>query len=277
LLGVVGALALAASAAPAFGARSSGRAHFAPDAVAFLDPLHGVLAGSDQTGDNCTPACNPKDATISLTSDGGRSWHVVFHAPRPALSVTAFQGALWARLDDGETFSSNGGGRRWRPAVPPRFASDSTCPIGSSAGINAGSQSWSLCTGEPGAGTRRKAVYRNEGARSWVRVAHTSIEGRGYGGIASYGYAVGIAGAETGGFGIVWESRGTLYVTRDGGRHWSGLPRVAEPEVDFGQWADVLPKGVGFVILERSGRSWLIETVDAGRTWRVVHRWEGAA
>ncbi len=82
-----------------------------------------------------------------------------------------------------------------------------------------------------------------------------------------------------GSFGIIWESRGTLYVTRDGGRRWHALPKVAQPELDFGDWADAgaHPQGTGFVLLQRSagtGETWrLIETTDAGRTWRVVHRW----
>ena len=36
------------------------------------------------------------------------------------------------------------------------------------------------------------------------------------------------------GFGLLWESRGTLYVTRDGGTSWLAEPKVARPEIDFG-------------------------------------------
>jgi photosystem II stability/assembly factor-like uncharacterized protein len=77
------------------------------------------------------------------------------------------------------------------------------------------------------------------------------------------------------GFGLLWESRGTLYVTRDGGFDWSALPRVAVPEVDFGQSAVALPHGVGFVVLARGGglKRRLLMTMDAGRSWRVVHHW----
>jgi photosystem II stability/assembly factor-like uncharacterized protein len=89
-----------------------------------------------------------------------------------------------------------------------------------------------------------------------------------------YGYPQGIAMA-TDGFGLIWESRGTLYVTRDGGRQWSGLPKVAQPEVDFGVAGVVLRHSVGFVILSSGGteKRRLIETTDAGRSWRVVHMW----
>jgi photosystem II stability/assembly factor-like uncharacterized protein len=77
------------------------------------------------------------------------------------------------------------------------------------------------------------------------------------------------------GFGLIWESRGTLYVTRDGGSHWTGLPKVARPEVDFGMSASALPHGVGFVVLAKGGTETrrLVETTDAGRSWRVVYIW----
>jgi photosystem II stability/assembly factor-like uncharacterized protein len=106
-------------------------------------------------------------------------------------------------------------------------------------------------------------------------VAYTPLFGRGgHGGIALYGYPVGMAMADDG-FGLIWESRGTLYITRDGGSHWTGLPTVVRPEVDFGVSASALRHGAGFVLLANGGGEMrrLIETTDAGRTWRVVHRW----
>jgi photosystem II stability/assembly factor-like uncharacterized protein len=87
-----------------------------------------------------------------------------------------------------------------------------------------------------------------------------------------FGYPLGIAMARDG-FGVIWESRGTLYVTRDGGSHWTGLPKVARPEQDFGLSGAALPRGVGYVLLSNSGRIGLIETTDAGRSWHVVRHW----
>jgi hypothetical protein len=96
--------------------------------------------------------------------------------------------------------------------------------------------------------------------------------GHARGQISSYGYPEGIAGGY-GRFGIIWESRGTLYITHDGGHHWYPRPKVARPEIDFGQWADVVWGNLAYVLLERNQHSRLIETTDAGRTWRVVRRW----
>jgi photosystem II stability/assembly factor-like uncharacterized protein len=71
------------------------------------------------------------------------------------------------------------------------------------------------------------------------------------------------------------ESRGTLHATRDGGSHWTGLPKVARPEEDFGQSGAALPHGVAYVLLSvgGSGVRRLIGTTAAGRSWHVVHRW----
>jgi hypothetical protein len=129
-----------------------------------------------------------------------------------------------------------------------------------------------------GAGNEAKAVYRYSREGGFHRVAFTQMTGRhSPGAMSSYGYASGIAGS-FGRFAVGWESRGTLYVTRDGGRRWIAEPNVARPEVDFGQWADVGPgPGRAFVVLAVGGseKRRLIETTDAGRTWHVVHRWRG--
>ena len=65
-------------------------------------------------------------------------------------------------------------------------------------------------------------------------------------------------------------------MTHDGGAHWTARPDVARPELDFGRSAAVLPGGVAFVLLSRGGdqHGRLLATTDAGRTWRIVHRWD---
>ena len=76
------------------------------------------------------------------------------------------------------------------------------------------------------------------------------------------------------GFGLVWESRGTLYITRDGGDHWTARTDIAEPEIDFGGGGAAFPGGRGLVFLGRGDRSGrLLATRDFGRTWRILHRW----
>lgn len=193
-----------------------------PTAIAFSDASHGVLTTSTGT---------------EITTDGGRTWHVVV---RPPVVAAPHPPSPCPRM-----------------LFRPFFSGD-----------------WALCVGEDGAGAGGKAVYRRH-AGGWTRLAYTPFPppGRSYGGISLAGYALGISMAPDG-FGVIWESRGTLYVTRDGGSRWSGLPKVAQPEVDFGISGAALPHGVAFVLLARGGvHRRLIETTDAGRTWHVVHRW----
>ncbi|HZS30585.1 MAG TPA: hypothetical protein VFA37_04955 [Gaiellaceae bacterium] len=233
--------------------RAVASSRLVPVAVAFSDRLHGELGLATPHCDGCAPR-----GAIAVTSDGGRTWRIVRHTARRVVALAFYQDGSFRVGFEGAALRSFEG----------------YCPTGWTAGFSADAVDtniitpWSICVGQPGAGNQAKAVYRGT-----QRVAYTPPTSHGgYGGIGSYGYPVGIAGTH-GGFGIVWETRGTLYVSRNGGRQWLALPKVAQPELDFGQWADVVQGNLGFVLLERNGHSRLIETTDAGHTWRVVHRW----
>ena len=260
---------VAVSAALGASTRSSPklpRSALVPNAVAFRDGRHGMLGTGWESCVNRDWHCKLQ-GTISVTSNGGTTWRVVRRTPRPVVAVGFFHDVYYAQLDNGRLVAGQPGSRPF----------ESYCPKGWSRGFSADlletnlTRSWSICTGQPGAGNQEKAVYRGT-----KRVAFTPPASHGgYGGISIYGYPNGIAGTY-GGFGLIWESRGTLYVTHDGGHHWHALPKVARPEIDFGDWADAdLGHGTAFVLLSIGGteRRRLIETTDAGRTWHVVHRW----
>lgn len=248
------------------------RVALVPNAIAFRDPAHGI-AGGGWTGCESTAFGCRLEGTIQLTSDGGKTWRVILRTPLPVVAVSfGDDGSLQAELADGAHRVSTDGGRHWRPDYVVPGPMETPCP--SALWVAHISGDWALCTGQGSAGSMGKAVYRL-GPAGWRRVAYTDFQRlRNRGGISGYGYPVGIAMARDG-FGIIWESRGTLYVTRDGGVQWTGLPHVAAPEVDFGQSAAALPHGVGFALLAHGGnmRRRLVGTTDGGRTWRVVHRW----
>lgn len=276
VVAAVGLIAASAAASgPARTNRRLPRSALVPNAVAFLDRRDGLLGTGWEGCASKAWHCRPQ-GTISVTSDGGRSWRIVLRTRRPVVGVESFHDAVYARLDDGETFWAGNDARNWRRGAPLSFKG--YCPKSWQRGLTADFVDtniqipWSICVGQPAAGNEAKAVYRGT-----KRVAFTPFGSHGgSGGIGVYGYPVGISGAD-GGFGIIWESRGTLYLTHDGGHHWRSLPKIARPEIDFGAWADAdaYPAGTAFVLLSIGGseRRRLIETTDAGRTWRVVHRW----
>jgi photosystem II stability/assembly factor-like uncharacterized protein len=240
------------------------RVALVPNAIAFRDASHGIMGTgwqgcADQGG---AFGCKPQ-GTISITGDGGRTWHVLLRTPRPVVAVSLQGAHEQARFDDGETIGSSDRGLHWAPVVvPPATGVGSPCPAGSQAFVVV---SWAVCASQASAGNQMKLVYRL-GVSGWKRLAAD--------GLSSYGYVAGLAMAHNG-FGIIWESRGTLYVTRDAGSHWTGLTQVAAPEVDFGASAVALPGGAGFVLLSKGGSESrrLLGTTDAGRSWRVVHTW----
>jgi photosystem II stability/assembly factor-like uncharacterized protein len=206
--------------------------------------------------------CKPQ-GTISITSDGGKTWRVLLRTSRPVVQVTVSGTHEQARFDDGETLGSSDGGRHWVPVVVPTTTGiGSPCPAGSQAFVVV---NWAVCASQASAGNQMKLVYRL-GVHGWKRLAAD--------GLSSYGYVAGLTMAPDG-FGVIWESRGTLYVTRDGGSDWTGLTKVAAPEVDFGASAVALPHGVAFALLANGGgeKRRLVATTDAGRSWRVVHSW----
>ena len=92
------------------------RVALVPNAVAFRDPQHGIIGTGWQ---NCAArgwGCRPQ-GTISVTSDGGKTWKVLLRTPRPVVSVTVAGANEEARLDDGETLGSSDRGRHWAPVV----------------------------------------------------------------------------------------------------------------------------------------------------------------
>jgi photosystem II stability/assembly factor-like uncharacterized protein len=241
----------------------SPRSALAPSALAFYTSTRGLLGTG---GVGCSdPAARCRGGTIQLTSDGGRSWRIVLRTAWAVVSLSIDPQGTWARLGDGEALRSRNGGKTWSPAVPetPRAT---PCPpsldVYAHQLVATAHHEWALCAGEGSAGQMRKAVYRLA-AHGWRRVDH---------GLSTSGYPLGLAMADNG-FGLIWEARGPLYVTRDGGSHWSAEPQIGVPEVDFGASGVALPHDEGFVLLTRSLQDRLLETTDAGRSWRVVHRW----
>jgi photosystem II stability/assembly factor-like uncharacterized protein len=306
---------LGASAPTAGSSSTAPRAQAAPYAIAFWDSQHGLLGTGTcprTTRGDCREGTievtsnggrtfklvlrthhpviglwttGPRGAIAQtdgggslLSLDGGRTWQpfrlrygASFVTPRIGLGYRSYLTHDHLAL---ELLATSDGGRTWR-----RRGSPCTQAIASAALIDLVTPSlgWIVCLGQPGAGNQAKAVFRtSDGGRTWragaavVLWPHRNV----HGGIESYGYPEGAAFARDG-FGILWESRGTVYATRDGGTNWLAQPEVARPEIDFGRGAAAFPDGHALVLLGRGGGlpARLLRSDDAGRTWRLVRRW----
>jgi photosystem II stability/assembly factor-like uncharacterized protein len=173
-------------------------------------------------------------------------------------------------------FVTHDGGQKWQREHSPCERPD--IAFGAAADLVTAKSWWVACVGEGGAGNENKAIYRTRnGGKTWRAGAATVIgppSKSEHGGISDYGYPSGLAFVASG-WGLLTESRGTLYVTRDGGAQFRAEPKVARPEVDFAGGAAAFPRGVGYVLLTDSPGARLIVTHDFGRTWHVVRRWGG--
>lgn len=213
------------------------------------------------------------------TLDRGRNWHRWDEHPGGSAELawdswptarTAYGTILDSRNRVSLLVTQNAG-RTWRKRRGPCQAT------GAMIDFPTAREGWLVCMGEPGAGNEEKAVFRTRDAgRTWK--AGASAEGMNHpkerGGLPLLGYPTGIAFAPNG-FGLLWESRGTLYVTHDRGKKWTAKQRVAISDVDFGRGASAFANGTGFVLLGHGGGpgARLIETRNFGRTWHVVRRW----
>ena len=208
-----------------------------------------------------------------LTTDGGRHWRR-FHLRYPASFATArlglgYRTSLVGNRSKLALLDTRDGGKTWQQQPTPCQG------VSALTDLVTRRLAWLMCLDEPGAGNQAKALYRSsDGGRHWQRLLQVPMTGRARGGIVSFGYPRGMAFAP-GGFGILWESRGTLYVTRDGGRHWTAKSKLVQPEVDFGHGGAAFPQGRAFVLVgQGAGRpARLLETADYGRTWQTIIRW----
>jgi photosystem II stability/assembly factor-like uncharacterized protein len=228
--------------------------------------------------ERCTPTRGCVFSRLLHSSDRGRSWQktpaVVWN---PSFATAKQALALPSTLIRGRRYEGNtgplvkttDGGLSWtRQNNPCPRPVDFAAPHVS---FPSPLRAWMVCVGQGGAGNEAKAIYASsDGGRRWHTLVNVPMTGVASG-LTGYGYPEGISFTPQG-YGLLWESRGFLYLTRDGGRHWRKLGVVA-PEVDFGLSAVMLSGTRAFVLLSRYGKYRLLATKDGGRSWSVLRRW----
>lgn len=254
---------------------------YLPVDMRFVDRAHGFV--------ELAPAlmCASCRHRIQKTSDGGETWRATSlgHLPRPpaerrfratwrarrglylhlASVVNAkVAWATWQREKgtSSRLFVSQDGGRSWRKVRSPCVAAYAF--YRSLVAAVSARRAWLLCLGQPGAGQQNKALYETFDGRRWV--LRRDLKGGGYG----WGLAFSPSG-----FGLLAESRGTLLVTRDGGRSWRSA-RMTSPEVAEPQAISLFRPALGYVLVRNDRSRRLLElygTRDAGGLWNRLYIW----
>jgi len=197
------------------------------------------------------------------TADRGVTWHLV---TRRRLTHVAFGSARtgWGLAsasiyDPGPLRRTVDGGRTWTARANPcrgALAFDERLAASTARVV------WTLCLGQPSAGSQRKGLFRSADAgRTWRRLPAAGLDASGYG--------AGLAFRPSG-RGWLWEARGPLLTTADGGRSWRVLPISAPEEVE-GRSLSFVTDRVGYGVFVYG--TTLRRSADGGEHWTTLRRW----
>ncbi len=220
------------------------------------------------------------------TTNGGQSWQFISH---PHIGEPSFATPLlgWAAgtttassstLGPAPVLITSDGGRTWQPLPGP------TCQGQGwylrSLSFSTPTHGFALCVGEATAGSQDKAILTTtDGGKTWKRVAEASFGGSPAKGISLSGYPDGIFFLPDG-RGWLWQQRGNLLTTADGGTTWQES-NLTQPGFDIearSVW--FLTDTAGFVLLTGDSGSnpfqpvfRLVYTQDGGQSWTTMHTW----
>jgi photosystem II stability/assembly factor-like uncharacterized protein len=217
-----------------------------------------------------TPCTGEPCWSLLHSSDYGLTWRRIGTSPGDpsfADSQHGFALRIGVGCDVHCVVATNDGGRSWH-----RLREQ--C-LGGAAGVAlvTPSRGWRVCVFPGAAGSQEKFLDRtDDGGNSWKRLL--AVKEKPKHGLSDHGYPQGIAFAK-GGVGVLWESRGTLYLTRDGGSDWQGFGPL---ELEFGE-AGAATANRAFALLSRQARAgsdWvvrLVATKPGTSQWQTVRSW----
>jgi photosystem II stability/assembly factor-like uncharacterized protein len=210
----------------------------------------------------------PCKSRLHRSDDAGRTWRRIAGAWiwNPAFSTPRHG---WAMGRWNAFVETHDGGLTWRRVRKfpcPEHAGDWYFPALASA-----SRGWVLCRSHDMTVPREKAVYETvDGGRTWrLRSAFGEQYGRRGRGL-EHAFALRHLSFRPSGRGWIWRWAGAPLVTGDGGLTW----RESTSRWPYSLiWASGVTDGLAFALVETTQEQRLVRTFDAGRTWRVVHRW----
>lgn len=171
--------------------------------------------------------------TALRTFDRGRTWRAIREPFPTSYATSTVALGVRSRVADRRSVldvaTTRDAGSSWRYRRSPCPNSVSQTGLVDLVTERLG---WLVCLGQPGMGNQGKALYRTvDGGRTWSALARQSLlpAPGDRGAISSYGYPIAIAFA-TDGFGLICESRGTLFMTRDAGTPGQQSQTLSSPK-----------------------------------------------
>lgn len=226
---------------------------------------------------------------LMFSQDGGKDFTRLASKALGSLDFVS-QSAGWAVSvsDDfgNELLHTRDGGRTWKAeSLPSPKASgggvSNPAGGGSPTAISFGSESdgMLLQTGEPGAGQQPKSLLgTTNGGANWSWISSVGMDGkvRPYQ-LSSGGYADGIDVAPGNpSQAYIWESRGPLIYTSDGGKTWVSS-KLTQPDALEASWVSMLDSNDGYVLVHdmMPGHLGFVleQTTDGMHAWTAVHEW----
>jgi|GEM_PF-6993010 len=227
-------------------------------------------------GASCGPdaptGCQP---ALFASRDGGRTWEKRSDVGIGSLSFVdemhgwGVSGALFPAVSTGSVLRFTvDGGRTWADSPIDPCPSKAYWPVGVS--FTDLKHGWVGCEGQASAGLGGKAVVRTtDGGRTWTLLANAN----GFydptipavGAISESDYLSGIA-IRASGAGLIWEGRGGIQWTSDGGRTWS----ASQLEVDTNNAGVLISDRAWLLVVTTSGQQAVERTTDSGGSWQSI-------
>lgn len=219
---------------------------------------------------------------VARSFDGGRSWNFTTRQPIGAvaqpqlvdrtyllvagngtvdvLSQTPSMGGnggrqtMWVSTDNGATWRARG--------VPCRDFYGTLAELAPSGAI------WSVCAGEPSAGSQEKWVdVSYNGGRTWRPTGACQGVGQHHDGALCFGYAQNVV-VLSGDKAFLADDRGTVLVTNDGGWRWTNVDNNMNSGAGDLCEVQFLNPRDGFAVTTPVPNIW--RTTDGGRAWRML-------